>query len=61
MEHYTARQVKRAQAQEQLLKRLDQGEDFAAICQELGLHLCKDYSPHSAVATVREDLAGKDW
>ena len=43
MEHYTARQVKRAQAQEQLLKRLNQGEDFAAICQELGLHLCKDY------------------
>ncbi len=31
MERYTPRQVKRALAQEQLLKRLDQGEDFGAL------------------------------
>ena len=45
MEHYTIRQVKRALAQEQLLQRLDQGEDWAALCQELGLALSRDYCP----------------
>ena len=43
MERYTPRQVKRAQAQEQLLKRLDQGEDFDALCEELGLSHSRDY------------------
>ena len=45
MERYTARQVKRALAQEQLLKRLEQGEDFEALCQELGLSLSRNYLP----------------
>lgn len=45
MERYTARQVKRARSQEQLLLRLDQGEDFDALCQELGLSLSRDYLP----------------
>jgi transposase len=43
MERYTPRQVKRALAQEQLLKRLDQGEDFDALCEELGLSHSRDY------------------
>ena len=43
MERYTARQVKRALAQEQLLQRLDRGEDFEALCQELGLSLSRNY------------------
>jgi len=45
MERYTARQVKRAQAQEQLLQRLDQGEEFDVLCQELGLSPSRDYLP----------------
>ena len=45
MERYTARQVKRALAQEQLLRRLDQGEDFETLCQELGLSLSRNYRP----------------
>jgi len=45
MERYTARQVQRAQAQEQLLRRLDQGEDFDALCQELGLQHSCHYLP----------------
>ena len=45
MERYTPRQVKRALAQEQLLKRLDQGEDFDALCEELGLSHSRDYMP----------------
>jgi transposase len=45
MERYTARQVKRALAQEQLLQRLDQGEDFETLCRELGLSLSQDYLP----------------
>ena len=43
MEHYTARQVKRALAQEQLLQRLDRGEDFEDLCQELDLSLSRNY------------------
>jgi transposase len=43
MERYTARQVKRALAQEQLLQRLDRGEDFEDLCQELGLSLSRNY------------------
>jgi len=43
MERYTARQVNRALAQEQLLRRLDQGEDFVRLCQELGLSLSRNY------------------
>jgi len=46
MERYTARQVKRALAQEQLLLRLDQGEDFEALCQELGLSLSRRSLPY---------------
>lgn len=45
MERYTARQAKRALAQEQLLQRLDQGENFENLCQELGLSLSRDYLP----------------
>jgi transposase len=43
MERYTPRQVQRAQAQEQLLKRLDQGEDFEVLCEELGLSHSQNY------------------
>ena len=45
MERYTPRQVKRALAQEQLLKRLEQGEDFDALCEELSLAHSRDYMP----------------
>ena len=45
MERYTARQVNRALAQEQLLKRLDQEEDFEALCRELGLSHSWNYLP----------------
>ena len=45
MERYTPRQVRRALAQEQLLKRLDQGEDFDALCEELDLSHSRDYMP----------------
>jgi transposase len=45
MERYTARQVNRALAQEQLLQRLERGEDFVALCQELGLSLSRNYLP----------------
>jgi len=45
MERYTARQVQRALAQEQLLQRLDQGEGFEALCQELRLSLSRNYLP----------------
>jgi len=43
MERYTPQQVKRALAQEQLLERLDQGEDFDALCEELDLSHSRDY------------------
>ena len=43
MERYAPQQVKRALAQEQLLKCLDQGEDFDALCEELGLSHSQDY------------------
>lgn len=46
MERYTARQVERALAQEQLLQRLDQGEDFGDLCQELGLSLGRRSLPY---------------
>jgi hypothetical protein len=39
MERHTVRQVNRALTQERLLQRLDQGEEFEALCQELGLSL----------------------
>ena len=45
MERYTARQVKRAMAQEQLLQRLGRGEDFETLGQELGLSLSRNYLP----------------
>ena len=45
MECYTPRQVKRALAQEQLLKRLEQGEDFEMLCKELGLSHSRTYMP----------------
>jgi hypothetical protein len=45
MERYTVRQVNRALAQEQLLRRLDRGEPFDRLCQELGLSLSRDYLP----------------
>jgi len=45
MERYTARQVERALAQEQLLQRLDRGESFENLCQELGLSLSRNYLP----------------
>lgn len=43
MERYTGNQVKRALTQEQLLKRLDQGEDFQTLLQELRLSLSHNY------------------
>ncbi len=46
MERYTARQIKRALAQEQLLQRLDQGEDFDDLCQELSLSLSRRSLPY---------------
>jgi transposase len=46
MERYTARQVKRALAQEQLLQRLHQGENFDDLCQELGLSLSRRSLPY---------------
>jgi hypothetical protein len=39
MERFTVRQINRALAQEQLLQRLDRGEVFEVLCQELGLSL----------------------
>jgi transposase len=45
MERYTAEQVNRALAQEQLLVRWEQGEDFETLCQELGLSLSRPYFP----------------
>lgn len=45
MERYTIRQINRALVQEQLLKRLDQGEEFEALCQELGLSHSRNYLP----------------
>jgi transposase len=45
MERYTARQVQQALAQEQLLQRLDQGEEFEDLCQELDLSLSHAYLP----------------
>ena len=43
MERYTIQQVNRALAQEQLLKRLEQGEEWNALCQELGLSHSQNY------------------
>lgn len=45
MERYTIRQVNRALAQEQLLQRLNRGENFDRLCQELSLSLSRDYLP----------------
>jgi hypothetical protein len=45
VERYTIRQVNRALAQEQLLKRLERGEAFEALCQELGLSHSQNYLP----------------
>jgi transposase len=45
MERYTIRQVNRALVLEQLVQRLDQGEAFAHLCQELSLSLSRDYLP----------------
>lgn len=66
MERYTARQVKRALAQEQLLQRLDQGEGFEALCQELGLSLSRNYLPqlrsryHQGDSSLRQ-AQGTAW
>lgn len=46
MKHYTIRQVHRALAQEQLLKRIDQEMDFDALCQELGVSLKRSSLPY---------------
>jgi transposase len=45
VERYTVRQINRALAQEQLLKRLEQREDFEALCQELDLSHSRNYLP----------------
>ena len=45
MDRYTSRQVNRALAQEQLLKRLEQGENFGKLCEELKLSHSRDYLP----------------
>ena len=46
MKRYTARQVRRALAQEQLLQRLDRGEDLEDLGQELGLSLSRRSLPY---------------
>ena len=46
MKRYTARQVRRALAQEQLLHRLDRGEDLEDLGQELGLSLSRRSLPY---------------
>jgi hypothetical protein len=48
MERYAPQQVKRALAQEQLLKRLEQGEDFEMLCEELGLSHSRAYADRSS-------------
>ena len=58
MERYTTRQVNRALAQERLLQRLDQGEEFEALCRELGLSL-----KHSSLPYLRRRYrqGGSTW
>lgn len=46
MERHTVRQVNRALAQERLLQRLDQGEEFEELCRELGLSLKPSSLPY---------------
>lgn len=46
MERFTICQVNRALAQEQLLQRLAQGEEFEALCQKLGLGLKRSSLPY---------------
>jgi hypothetical protein len=58
MEGYTAKQVQRAQAQEQLLRRLERGEDFATVCQELDLRHSQDYLPE---LRRRYQAGGSTW
>lgn len=58
MERYTARQVQRALAQEQILQRLDQGEDFENLCQELGLSLSRRSLPY---LRRRHCQGGSSW
>jgi hypothetical protein len=58
MERYTVRQVNRALAQEQLLKRLDAGEDFEELCKELGLAHSRDYLPE---LRCRYRQGGSTW
>jgi transposase len=58
MERYSVRQVNRALAQEQLLKRLDAGEDFEALCQELGLSHSRNYLPE---LRRRYSKGGSTW
>jgi len=45
MERYTVRQVNRALALQQLLQRLERGEKFEHVCQDLSLSLSRDYLP----------------
>jgi hypothetical protein len=58
MERYTPSQINRALAQEQLLLRLDQGEDFEGLCQELGLSLSRNYLPQ---LRRRYQQGGSTW
>ena len=67
MERYTARQVKRALDQEQLLQRLNQGEDFDDLCQELGLSLSRRSLPYlrrryrQGGSSLRAEPQGEAW
>lgn len=58
MERYTVRQVNRALAQEQLLKRLEAGEDFEELCRILNLSHSQDYLPE---LRRRYQQGGSSW
>jgi len=58
MERYTVGQVNRALAQEQLLQRFGQGEDFEKLCQELGLSLKRGSLPY---LRRRYRQGGSNW
>lgn len=58
MQRYTPQQIHRALGQEQLLKRVEQGEDFDDLCQELGLSLSRNYLPE---LRCRYRQGGSSW
>lgn len=58
MERYTIRQVNQALAQEQLLQRFEQGEEFEELCQELELSLKPGSLPY---LRRRYRQGGSNW